>query len=58
MRLTQSFDVLHSLSPCVEPQDVPVEVRHLVITRSMAALSDKPMYVFAPGESIISDDSR
>lgn len=55
VRLTQSFDVLHSLSPCVEPQDVPVEIRHLVTTRSMVALSDKPIYVFARGESIISD---
>lgn len=55
VRLTQSFDVLHSLSPCVEPQDVPVELRHLVTTRSMAALSDKPIYVFARGEAIIAD---
>ncbi len=55
VRLTQTFDVLHSLSPCTEPQDVPVELRHLVTTRSMAALSDKPIYVFARGEAIIAD---
>ena len=55
VRLTQSFDVLHALAPCVEPQDVQVELRHLVTTRSMAALSDKPIYVFARGEAIIAD---
>ena len=55
VRLTQSFDVLHSLSPFVEPQDVPVQLRHLLTTRSMAALSDKPMYVFARGEQIVQD---
>ena len=55
VRLTQSFDVLHSLSPCTEPQDVPVQLRHLVTTRSMAVLSVKPIYVFARGDKIIAD---
>lgn len=55
VRLTQSFDVLHSLAPCTEPQDVAVELRHLVTTRAMAVLSVKPIYVFARGDQIIND---
>lgn len=34
---------------------MPVAVRHLVTTRSMAVLADKPMYVFARGEAIVAD---
>ncbi len=55
VRLTQSFDVLHSLAPCVEAQDVPIDVRHLVTTRSMVALSDKPLFVYARGRRMIED---
>lgn len=55
VRLTQSFDVLHALSPCVEAQDVPINIRHLVTTRSMVALSDKPMFVFSRGNQMIAD---
>ena len=35
LKLTQSFEVLHVLGGSVEPQDVPVEVRHLQTTRAM-----------------------
>ena len=32
IKLAQAYDVLHGLTPAVEPQDVPLEVRHLRMT--------------------------
>ena len=49
IKLTQSFEVLHVLGGCVEPQDIPVEVRHLETTRAMLTLSDKIPLVYARG---------
>jgi trimethylamine--corrinoid protein Co-methyltransferase len=48
-RLCQHFDVIHLQSPSVEPQDVPVQFRHLLVTQSQLTLSDKPPFVFARG---------
>ena len=48
-RLCQHFDVIHLQSPSVEPQDVPVEFRHLLITQSQMTQSDKPPFVFSRG---------
>ncbi len=55
VRLSQAFDVLHTLSPTVEAQDVPIAVRHLVTTRSMLTLSDKPVFVYARGRRMMAD---
>lgn len=55
IRLCQSFDVIHLLGPCVEPMDVPVQFRHLEMTRAQLALSDKVPFVFARGAPQVAD---
>lgn len=53
--LQQSFDVIHVLGPSVEPQDVPVAVRHYAMTRAQLALSDKPMFIYSRGTPQVMD---
>jgi len=48
-RLVQSFDVLHMQAPYVEPQDIPMQVRHLQMMRTQLTLSDKIPFVYARG---------
>ena len=48
-RLTQHFDVLHMLNPLVEPQDVPIHLRHYAVTETQLTLSDKFPFVFSRG---------
>jgi trimethylamine--corrinoid protein Co-methyltransferase len=48
-RLTQAFDVLHMIASSVEPQDVPVHLRHYATVRSQLALSDKLPFIFGRG---------
>ncbi len=55
MRLTQHFDVMHTLAPSVEPQDVPLERRHLHMTASQLRLSDKVPFVYARGRGQVAD---
>ncbi|MEO0492610.1 MAG: trimethylamine methyltransferase family protein [Actinomycetota bacterium] len=55
MRLVQGFDVLHANTPFVEAQDVPVDVRHLYITRSQLTLTDKPTFLFTRGRRRVHD---
>ncbi|RPI47840.1 MAG: trimethylamine methyltransferase [Betaproteobacteria bacterium] len=55
IRLAQSFDVIHALGPSVEPQDVPVNVRHLEMTHAQLTLSDKPPWVFCRGHQPVQD---
>ena len=54
-KLVQSFDVMHSLGGAVEPQDVPVHLRHYETTRSMLLLSDKVPFVYSRGSKQIAD---
>jgi trimethylamine--corrinoid protein Co-methyltransferase len=49
LKLCQSFEVIHTLGGCVEPQDVPIHVRHLETTRAMLTLTDKIPFVYARG---------
>ena len=55
VRLTQHFDVLHTTSPWVEPQDVPLHLRHLQMTRSVLTLSDKVPFVYSRGRGQVTD---
>ena len=55
VRLTQAFDVLHMLNPAVEPQDVPVHLRHYAVTRAMLTLSDKFPFIFSRGTPQVAD---
>ncbi|MEL6297861.1 MAG: trimethylamine methyltransferase family protein [Pseudomonadota bacterium] len=54
-RLCQHFDVIHALSPSVEPQDLANELRHLDVTRAQMTLSDKPPFVYARGTPQVHD---
>ena len=48
-KLTHHFDALHMLPPLVEPQDVPMHVRHYAMMRAQLTLSDKIPFVFSRG---------
>jgi trimethylamine---corrinoid protein Co-methyltransferase len=51
LKLCQSFDVIHLFGPSVEPQDVPVHLRHYAMMRAQMQLGDKPMFVYARGRA-------
>jgi trimethylamine--corrinoid protein Co-methyltransferase len=55
VKLSQSFDVIHSLGGAVEPQDSPVHLRHFETTRSILLLSDKVPFVYSRGSTQIAD---
>jgi trimethylamine---corrinoid protein Co-methyltransferase len=55
LKLCQSFDVIHKFGPSVEPQDIPVNLRHLETMRAQLILGDKPTYVFARGRGQVQD---
>lgn len=55
IKLTQAYDVLHGLTPAVEPQDVPLEVRHLHMTLSQLLLSDKVPFIYSRGRAQVAD---
>ena len=55
IQLTQSFDVLHMLPPLVEPQDVPMHLRHYAMTEVMLTQSDKFPFVFSRGTPQVLD---
>lgn len=48
-KLTHHFDALHMLPPLVEPQDVPMNLRHYTTMRAQLTLSDKIPFVFSRG---------
>ncbi len=50
LKLHQSFNVIHQLSPSAEPQDVPPQLRHYATVRAQMTLSDKPMFLYARGQ--------
>ena len=49
VKLTQYFDVLHMMPPLVEPQDVPMHLRHYMTMETMMAQSDKVPFIYARG---------
>ncbi|MFO0992100.1 MAG: trimethylamine methyltransferase family protein [Hyphomicrobiales bacterium] len=55
IKLNQHFDVIHIQSPNVEPQDVPLNLRHLRTTESQLTLSTKPLFVFSRGTPQVRD---
>ena len=55
IKLTQVYDVLHGLTPAVEPQDVPLEARHLQMTLSQLLLSDKVPFIYCRGRAQVAD---
>jgi len=55
VKLAQSFDVLHTIGPHVEAQDVPINLRHYAMTRGGLVLSDKPCFIYARGTPQVED---
>ncbi len=47
--LQQQFDTIHKFGPSVEPQDVPVNIRHYATIRAQLALGEKPLFVYSRG---------
>ncbi|MEM7209104.1 MAG: trimethylamine methyltransferase family protein [Pseudomonadota bacterium] len=48
-QLAHHFDVFQMMSPSVEPQDVPVNVRHYFTTEAQLTLTDKFPFLFSRG---------
>ena len=55
IRLSQHFDVIHLMSPNVEPQDVPVAVRHYAVNRAQLLLGSKPPFLYSRGTPQVRD---
>ena len=56
MKLCQSFEVIHVLGGATEPQDIPVNVRHLEMTRAQLLLTDKIPLVYSRGHGQVADN--
>jgi trimethylamine---corrinoid protein Co-methyltransferase len=56
MKLCQSFEVIHVLGGATEPQDIPVQFRHLEVTRSQLMLTDKVPFIFSRGHAQVADN--
>ncbi len=54
-RIVQHFDAIQMLSPGVEPQDIPVHLRHYAFTRMQLSISDKVPFVFSRGTAQVRD---
>ncbi|MEM6467561.1 MAG: trimethylamine methyltransferase family protein, partial [Pseudomonadota bacterium] len=55
VQLTQAFDVLHMVPPVVEPQDIPIHLRHYFMTEAQLTLSDKFPFVYSRGTPQVSE---
>ncbi len=55
LRLTQHYDVMAAASPCVEPDDVPINHRHLRSVMASLTLTDKAPFLFARGRERVRD---
>ncbi len=49
VQLTQHFDALQMVPPLVEPQDVPIHLRHYAMTQVALSQSDKVIFAYARG---------
>ena len=56
MKLCQSFEVIQILGGAVEPQDIPVHIRHLEVTRAQLLLTDKIPFIFSRSRQQIADN--
>ncbi|MEM7462131.1 MAG: trimethylamine methyltransferase family protein [Pseudomonadota bacterium] len=55
VRLTEHFDVLQMVPPIVEPQDIPVHLRHYETVKAQLTLSRKVPFIFSRGTPQVSD---
>jgi trimethylamine--corrinoid protein Co-methyltransferase len=56
MKLCQSYEVIHVLGGATEPQDIPVQFRHLEVTRAQLMLTDKIPFIFSRGHGQVADN--
>jgi trimethylamine--corrinoid protein Co-methyltransferase len=56
MKLCQNFEVIHVLGGTTEPQDIPVHIRHLEVTRAQLMLCDKIPFIFSRGHKQVADN--
>lgn len=49
VQLTQGFDALQMVPPLVEPQDIPIHLRHYAMTEVALTQSDKVIFAYARG---------
>ena len=55
LRLQQCFDVIHMHGPSVEPQDVPIHLRHYAMMQGQLENCDKPLFVYARGRQQVEE---
>ncbi len=55
MKLTQCFDVLQMQGASLEPQDVPVHLRHYQTVRVQLTVGDKAPWIFCRGRGQVAD---
>jgi len=55
LRLTQIYDVLAVASPCIEPDDLPLNTRHLTSGLNTLTLTDKSPFIYARGRHRVRD---
>lgn len=54
-KLAQTFNVVHMIGPNVEPQDIPLNVRHLTTSRAQVVLTEKAPFLFFRGHEAVTD---
>ena len=54
-RVSQAFDVIHMIGPFVEAQDVPPNIRHFAMTKSVLTMTGKVPFVFFRGTEAVAD---
>jgi trimethylamine--corrinoid protein Co-methyltransferase len=54
-KLSQSFDVIHFLGACIEPQEIPTEFRHLETMLAQLTLGDKAPFIYSRGSPQVRD---
>ncbi len=54
-RVSQSFDVIHMIGPFVEAQDIPPNIRHFAMTKSVLTMTEKVPFVFFRGTEAVAD---
>jgi trimethylamine--corrinoid protein Co-methyltransferase len=54
-RVSQSFDVIHMIGPFVEPQDIPPNIRHFAMMKSVVTMTEKVPFVFFRGTESVAD---
>jgi len=54
-RLAQHFNVIHIMGPSVEPQDLPLNVRHMHTARTQVAMTEKVPFLYYRGTQAVAD---